>query len=198
MQLEKLVHFHKIMGDPTRIKILALLSHGPLHGQAIAGKLGKTAPTITHHMTKLREINAIRERREKNTIYFELNLDSLRGQTTALLTLIQGKEREMESMTLTAEKLAVVRNFLDKEGRLKNIPAQKKKKLMVLEYLVQGLELGKRYPERELNEYLKQYHEDFATLRREFIMHQFMYRENGIYELNPPEMWDNKPVPSSH
>ena len=40
-----------------------------------------------------------------------------------------------------------------------------------------------------MNEYIKQFHEDFATLRREFIIHQFMYRENGIYEVNPREMW---------
>ena len=26
-------------------------------------------------------------------------------------------------------------------------------------------------------------------LRREFIMHQFMYREDGVYELNPREIW---------
>lgn len=45
------------------------------------------------------------------------------------------------------------------------------------------------YPERELNEWIKQYHEDFATIRRELIMHQFMYREREMYELNPREMW---------
>lgn len=28
-----------------------------------------------------------------------------------------------------------------------------------------------------------------ATIRREFIMHQYMYRENDVYEMNPQEMW---------
>lgn len=65
MQLNRLVAFHKTMGDPTRIRIVYLLSKGPLHGQAIAGKLGLTPPTITHHLHKLRDINLVYTRREK-------------------------------------------------------------------------------------------------------------------------------------
>lgn len=60
---------------------------------------------------------------------------------------------------------------------------------MVFEHLIKGLKMGKKYEEKELNEYIKQYHEDYATIRREFIINHYMYRENGIYELNPPEMW---------
>jgi hypothetical protein len=58
-----------------------------------------------------------------------------------------------------------------------------------LEYIVSQLDKDRKYTEKELNEFIKGYHEDFATLRREFIMHQFMFRENEIYELNPQEMW---------
>lgn len=46
-----------------------------------------------------------------------------------------------------------------------------------------------KYEEKEINEYIKNFHDDFATIRREFITNQYMYRENGIYEVNPPEMW---------
>ncbi|BDG35728.1 hypothetical protein B4119_2015 [Parageobacillus caldoxylosilyticus] len=46
MQLSRLVNFYKNLDDPTRIRIIALLRHGPLHGQAIAGKLGLKPPTI--------------------------------------------------------------------------------------------------------------------------------------------------------
>jgi hypothetical protein len=49
--------------------------------------------------------------------------------------------------------------------------------------------VGEKYKEKDLNAYIQQFHEDFATLRREFIIHQFMYRENSIYEVNPREMW---------
>lgn len=93
-------------------------------------------------------------------------------------------------MSVTEEERAsIINNFFTKDGKLKNYPAQRKKKLVVLSYMAKGLEFGKVYPEKEINEYLKQFHEDYATLRRELIMCQYMYRENNQYELNPVELW---------
>ncbi|MBS4214492.1 DUF2087 domain-containing protein [Neobacillus rhizophilus] len=189
MQLNKIVEFHKALGDLTRIRIIALLQQGPLHGQAIAGKLGLKPPTITHHMAKLREVGLIKERRDKNTIYFSLNTKILEMSAKAILNVGTGGGAEMEMSVTAEDRGAIIKNFFTKEGKLKTYPAQRKKKLVVLEHMVKGLELGKVYQEKEINEYLKQYHEDYATLRRELIMCQFMYRENNQYELNPVEVW---------
>ncbi|EWG11702.1 metalloregulator ArsR/SmtB family transcription factor [Cytobacillus firmus] len=188
MQLNRLVAFYKTMGDPTRIRIVFLLAKGPLHGQAIAGKLGLTPPTITHHLNKLREINLVYQRRDKNTVYFYLNESVLKHQSGVLAKLADKEEvKKMEEQN--SENQKVIENFFTRDGKLKNIPAQRKKKLMVFEHLIKGLKMGKKYEEKELNEYIKQYHEDYATIRREFIINHYMYRENGIYELNPQEMW---------
>ncbi len=194
MQLDRLVQFHKTIGDVNRIRIIALLKNGPLHGQALAGKLGVSPPTITHHMTKLREADLIYERRDKNTIYFYLNEKSLSLQAQAIINIGANSDSESGGNSNAAnekalEKITVIRNFFTKDGKLKHLPAQLKKKRFVLEHLVQGLEPDKKYTEKEINEYIKKYHEDFATIRREFIMHHYMYREDGIYELNPPELW---------
>ncbi|CRK85090.1 metalloregulator ArsR/SmtB family transcription factor [Neobacillus massiliamazoniensis] len=189
MQLNKIVDFHKALGDLTRLRIIALLQQGPLHGQAIAGKLGLKAPTITHHMAKLREIGLIKERRDKNTIYFSLNTKTLEMNAKAILTVGTGGEANMEMSVTAEERATIISNFFTKDGKLKNYPAQRKKKLVVLEHMVKGLKFGKVYQEKEINEFLKQFHEDYATLRRELIMCQFMYRENNQYELNPVELW---------
>lgn len=187
MQLNRLVDFHKTMGDPTRLRIISLLAKGPLHGGAIAGKLGLTAPTITHHLKKLRDISVVYERRDKNTIYFYLNESVVKQQAQALYQLIEGKVDKMNEHSEDRQK--VINNFFTKEGKLKNIPAQRKKKLMVFEHLLRGIEKGRKYQEKEINEYILKFHDDYATIRREFIINHYMYRENGIYELNPVEMW---------
>lgn len=189
MQLNKMVEFHKALGDLTRIRIIALLKQGPLHGQAMAGKLGLKPPTITHHIAKLREVGLIKERRDKNTIYFSLNIKALEMGAKAILNIGMGGENNMEMVVTAEERNAIIQNFFTKDGKLKNFPAQRKKKLVVLEHMINGLEMGKVYPEKEINEYLKQFYEDYATLRRELIMCQFMYRENNQYELNPVELW---------
>lgn len=95
----------------------------------------------------------------------------------------------MEMSVTEEERASIINNFFTKDGKLKNYPAQRKKKLVVLSHMAKGLEFGKVYPEKEINEYLKQFHEDYATLRREMIMCQYMYRENNQYELNPVELW---------
>jgi predicted transcriptional regulator len=190
MQLDRLVSFYKTMGDPTRVRIVTLLAKGPLHGQAIAGKLGLTAPTITHHLKKLREASIVYERRDKNTIYFYLNESMIKQQAQVLTQLLDKREEELENMVkISLERQKIIENFFTREGKLKNIPAQRKKKLMVFEHMIQGLTVGKKYQEKEINEYIKKFHEDYATIRREFIINHYMFREDGIYELNPQEMW---------
>lgn len=223
MQLQRLVQFHKALSDPNRIRILTLLAGGPLHGQALAERLGMTPPTITHHMSKLRDVGLVNERRDKNTIYFYLNALSLRRDVQATLDVIfqvekkianrregeekmdetmrearEEKAREIRKELITRETMSdgkhkeretILRHFLTTEGRLKQIPVQQKKKRIVLEHLLIGFEMGRKYSEKEINEHIKRFHPDYATIRREFIIHHYMYRENGMYELNPPEMW---------
>ena len=75
----------------------------------------------------------------------------------------------------------VLRTFI-KHGRLTQIPAQQKKRLVVLEHLLQEFEPGREYPEREVNHILLDFNEDVATLRREMIDHGMMTREKGIYQ----------------
>ncbi|MEH7084854.1 metalloregulator ArsR/SmtB family transcription factor [Neobacillus drentensis] len=190
MQLDKIVSFYKTMGDPTRIRIVAILAKGPLHGQAIAGKLGLSAPTITHHLKKLREIHVVYDRRVKNTIYFYLNESLINQQAKVFTELLEKKGEELDEMVESSlERQKIIENFFTKTGKLKNIPAQRKKKLIVFEHMIRGLKMGEKYEEKQLNEFIKQFHDDYATIRREFIINHYMFRENGIYELNPEEMW---------
>lgn len=194
MQLDKVVAYHKALADATRIKLLIMLAEGELNGQELAEKLGVTPATVTHHATKLREASLINERREKNTIYFSLNHYFIKSSASAAEQLIYrnaGTEKGVESMEESSKRLkdSVIRNFFTAEGKLKHIPAQHKKKLIALQHIVSQLTRGQKYTEKEINMFIKGFHDDFATIRREFIMHQFMFRENDIYELNPQEMW---------
>ncbi|WP_240421769.1 metalloregulator ArsR/SmtB family transcription factor [Paenibacillus periandrae] len=194
MQLDKVVNYHKALADPTRIRILILLAEGELNGQVLAEKLGVSPATITHHTTKLREASLINERRDKNTIFFSLNHYFIKSNATASVDLIYknanilGGAEGMDDKNMRLKE-SVIKNFFTSNGKLRNLPVQLKKKLIVLENLVSRLEKGRKYTEKEINEFIMNFHDDFATIRREFIMHQFMFRENQIYELNPPEMW---------
>lgn len=204
MQIETLVEFHKAVGDVTRIRILSLLARKPMSGSELAERLGLTPATITHHTQKLKKIGLVKEKRDKNTITFFLLPRELSRYAESLVTTIlpsdlpireewdiwRGDAAVEEKQALgDGEKERMIAPFFQENGKLKQIPSQWKKRLYALEKLVSGLEYGRTYSEKEISEYLRQYHEDFATLRRELIMNHMMHRADGVYSLNPPELW---------
>lgn len=166
-----------------------------MNGLTLADKLGVTPATITHHIAKLKEAGLVTERRDKNMSYYTVSHDLVEKTEGTLARLIQQYKQDEEHMNEPSpknEKIreSVLKSFIAEDGRLKQIPAQLKKKLIVLEFLVRNFEIGRKYTEKEINEFIKSYHPDFATIRREFIMHHYLYREKEIYELNPSEMWE--------
>ena len=74
----------------------------------------------------------------------------------------------------------VLRSFVEGE-RLLKIPEQRKKREVILRWLVERFERDRRYHERELNAIIKRHHEDAATLRRELVMAGLMRREADVY-----------------
>ena len=190
MQLDRMVNFYKTLGDKTRIKLLIMLSaNGSMSGQQLAEKLAVTPPTVSHHISKLKESSLIRERRDKNTIYYFVNEKSLLQYNDALIAVLNRSKGEEEENMKKKENQEVLKNFLLPDGRLKTIPAQRKKKLIIFEHILEEFQLGVKYSEKEINDHIKKFHDDYATIRREFIINHYMNRENGIYELNPQEMW---------
>lgn len=90
----------------------------------------------------------------------------------------QGKEQErMERL-----RRSVTSAFF-KDGKLVAIPAKHNKRLVVLEKLLRDFADKETYHEREVNEIIRNYHDDAATIRREFILNRYMTRAGGYYRL---------------
>jgi hypothetical protein len=75
----------------------------------------------------------------------------------------------------------VLENFVDAGGKLLAIPAQHKKRMTVLRWLVEDFEPGRRYPESEVNQIIGRRHWDFAALRRFLVDEELMQRRNSVY-----------------
>ena len=78
------------------------------------------------------------------------------------------------------EKEKILKTFF-KDGKLDQMPAQAKKKLVIFEELAKNFEFGKTYTEFEVTKILKPIYFDFATVRRDLVDNGFLSRENGIY-----------------
>jgi DNA-binding transcriptional ArsR family regulator len=63
----------KALSDPARREILEMLKSGSLSAGDIASKFDMTGATISYHLSILKKADLIRERRNKNFIFYELN-----------------------------------------------------------------------------------------------------------------------------
>ena len=75
----------------------------------------------------------------------------------------------------------MLENFVDANGRLTDIPAQHKKRMVVLRWLVEDFQPGRRYPEPEVNDILGRRHPDLAALRRYLVDEELMQRRRAVY-----------------
>ena len=67
----------KALSDPTRRDILNLLKKGSMSAGEICSHFDMTGATISHHLAKLKEVDLIRETKDKNYIYYSLNASVL-------------------------------------------------------------------------------------------------------------------------
>lgn len=74
----------------------------------------------------------------------------------------------------------VARRFV-RGGRLVTIPARRKKRLVVLDWLSQAFEPGRVHSEAIVNVTLRRYHPDHASLRRYLVDEGFMERRDSFY-----------------
>ena len=64
----------KALSDPVRREILELLKGGALSAGDIASNFDMTQATVSYHLKILKKADLIREKRDKNFIFYELNM----------------------------------------------------------------------------------------------------------------------------
>lgn len=71
--MEQVAEMFKGLGDPTRVRILYLLSQAELCVHDLAQLLGVTQPAVSHHLRLLRMLRLVRTRRAGRAIYYALD-----------------------------------------------------------------------------------------------------------------------------
>ena len=71
--LVKTAEFFKVVGDPTRIRILAALSEGEMCVCCLCDLLEMTHSAVSHQLSVLKAARLIKNRREGKQIYYSLD-----------------------------------------------------------------------------------------------------------------------------
>jgi biotin operon repressor len=174
-RLDDLSALFKALSDPARLRILGLLADRPHAGHELAKRLSLTPPTISHHMRRLVAAGLVDVQQDAQSRIYSLRMDTIRAFS-------QENDDDQSVQRSDEEVDAVLRSFFD-GPRLRQIPRARKKRVIVLKRLLERFEPERPYPEREVNELLREAHDDVATLRRELVDYGFMVRDRGIYRI---------------
>jgi predicted transcriptional regulator len=176
-----LLQFFKALANESRLKLVGAIAQQERSVEELASILELKEPTISHHLGKLKELQLVQMRAEGNTHYYRLDLNALHTMQKATLTALPVAQPIIDENIWETK---VLNSFVD-NNKIQEIPASRKKRWIILKWLVQKFEFDRQYPEPELNAIIKLIHTDTATLRRELVGCNMMQRENGIYRRVP-------------
>jgi DNA-binding transcriptional ArsR family regulator len=177
----------KALSDASRLRIVGLLAVRPYAVEQLSAALELAPGTVVHHLKRLRAAGLVEGRAAHPYMEYSLRLDALQRLGRKLDELEKGSDDEGAQLpgpdgdVLPAYDAKVLRAFLV-DGRLASIPAQEKKREVVLRFLLQRCFPEDRdYPEKEVNQRLALFHPDVASLRRYLVDGKYMTRKAGQY-----------------
>jgi predicted transcriptional regulator len=177
---EELLEIFKALADANRLRIIGVLAQQPSTVEQLAAMLGLQPSTTSRHLSYLAHVGLVSARAEGYYSVYrfeEAALEALAKRLLARETL----PTIAADVDLDAFDRKVLRDFSGADGRLKQIPAQRKKFDAVLRHAVTLFEFETQYGEKQVNEILAQLHPDTATLRRGLVESKLMARDHGVY-----------------
>ncbi len=177
---DQLLTFFKALADANRLKIVGLLSQQEYSVEQLAALLNLRPPTVSHHLKLLSEAGLVSARAESYYNFYQLESGVLE-QIARHLAEQDQLPRMAAEVDLGAYDRKVLRDLRLPNGRLKVIPAQRKKREVILRHILKEFQPEVHYTEKQVNEILAHYHDDTATLRREMIAYKMMKRAEGEY-----------------
>lgn len=175
---QSLVEFFKALADETRLRVVGLLALREQSAPELAAALGMREQALARHLAMLAALGLV-QASSGPTVRYRLDFTALQAMKRVALA----RERAAgpgDAESGEAWEGKVLRDFFDGE-RLKEIPANRKKRAVVLAWLADRFEHDARYPEPEVNAIIKRHHPDSAALRRELVDGRWMAREAGVY-----------------
>ena len=77
--LDRLVLTYKVLGDPTRLKIVMALRDVEMCVCDLAAFLGVSASAVSHQLRRLKDLALVKSRRDGQIIYYTLDDDHVAG-----------------------------------------------------------------------------------------------------------------------
>jgi DNA-binding transcriptional ArsR family regulator len=167
------------LGEPARLRIVALLSRRPHYAEELAEATGLHPATISHHLRCLLGADLVRVERRSPYRLFALELPRWEELQRAL----GAREEWAERFELPADERIsgrLLQRYVDADGRVLKLPRQARPLDVVLRYVVEELEADRLYPQRELRLRLGRRCQDPDALLEALLRRGWVARAGGV------------------
>lgn len=173
------IKLFKCLADKSRLQILKSLIQEDMYVERLAERLGLTPATISFHLKKLEDAQAVTSYKEQYYTMYSIRQEIF---MTNIIDIIREESDEAAKQRQREEEYRnkVIATFFE-YGKLKAIPSQRKKERICLEEIAKSFEIDKEYDEKEVNVIIENYFDDYCTIRRDMISEKIMERQGTTY-----------------
>ncbi|MBJ6723334.1 metalloregulator ArsR/SmtB family transcription factor [Geomesophilobacter sediminis] len=174
----------KALADESRLAIVGSLLEQPQYVEEIAKRHALAPSTVSFHLKKLEHAGLIRSRKEQYYVMVTAN-EGLLHTTLKELVEAGAAGRAVQEQRFDDYRAKVVATFFP-HGTLERLPAQHKKRLIVLEQFAARFEEGHRYMESEVTGLIRPLFDDYCTVRRLLVDEGLIRRDDSHYWREAP------------
>jgi hypothetical protein len=168
----EMMSFVKALASADRLRIIGVLVRGKATQSEIAEQLHLPIKDVFNHLAFLVEVGLVNETEG----YYDLDEKTIESYARVQF---EGKRPTFEANAEKPEDVRkVLKNYLNADGSLKQIPPQGNKLIIVLNFVVEAFAFDTNYTEKEVNTILRRFHVDTAALRRYLVDNGLMARES--------------------
>jgi hypothetical protein len=171
----------RLLAEPARLRVFAALVLGARSPAEVVDATGLEVRDVVSGLRRLADGGLV-ELTGDRAVPVERVFGELARQSAA--TRAAATEPQEDHGYTDARVAGVLRAFV-RGDRLLGLPANRSRRIIVLEHLAQSFEPGVDYPERQVNEVLAAWAAgsgvDHVSLRRYLIDADLLRREGGIY-----------------
>jgi hypothetical protein len=167
----EILSFVKAMASAERLRIIGVLVRRRATQAEIAEQLHLPVRDVFNQLSFLAHVGVVNE---ADGVY---DLNEKAVETLARGQFEGKRESYVPQENQKEDARKVLKNFLNADGSLKQIPPMGNKLLIVLNFLVDAFAFDTNYTEKEVNTILRRFHLDTAALRRYLVDNGLMARE---------------------
>jgi ArsR family transcriptional regulator len=173
------IRIMKALADSSRLLLIRVLLEKPQYVEELAERLNLSPSTVSFHLKKLEEANLVYKIKKQYYADYQVNEEIFNSRLLDLISF-ENAEKCAQEERIRQYREKVLRTFI-KNGVLERMPAQLKKRLIILSWLADKFEYGRTYREEEVSALIQNYHPDYCLIRRDLIDFKFMRRDRQIY-----------------